>query len=471
MSTYSKKNHSPRSPACEKMHKSSLVASFQEANPQMTLKHVVPLKSLRLSPNHSGKILSFVIKLAALETVRRFSKAKCPILWRFVQAFQVLGYPPLKWLQRWGPLSLIVRGTQSISRPLLLLSIATAFSNDSENCRVTGDRVDESQSLPESLCRSPTSDSLKSEESIKDIVPDNWLRQLFAELEKQGISLPERFKEDELHRFYTAANGDLACLVSSLKKTIRWRESYNILSSQELEVWSHLVFWHGFDVMMRPCLVIRLGLACSTLAPHDRPRFAQAVVSQIDLGVLNLTDEKDSQITVLMDCDGLSPFRFPMNMMRSCAILVQDHYPNRLGTLFILRLPPVVRVLTQTFIQILRPATREKLRILGKKNHKFLSEFLRTVPAFLGSDCECSRCRMLSANNTSGLIQEISEGESSGNVDNDFFDTNDLPSTELPFISGCDHVLRSAILAILLMWVVIAFFSAMHNTDSLSSFL
>lgn len=38
-----------------------------------------------------------------------------------------------------------------------------------------------------------------------------------------------------------------------------------------------MVFWHGCDIKLRPCLIVRLGLACSTLAYHDRPRFAQAV--------------------------------------------------------------------------------------------------------------------------------------------------------------------------------------------------
>lgn len=92
-----------------------------------------------------------------------------------------------------------------------------------------------------------------------------------------GVTIFCRINEDELQRFYDAANGDLSCLLSSLKKTIRWRETYSILSLQELEKWSHLVFWHGFDVMLRPCLVIRLGLACSRLVPHERPRFTQAV--------------------------------------------------------------------------------------------------------------------------------------------------------------------------------------------------
>lgn len=86
-----------------------------------------------------------------------------------------------------------------------------------------------------------------------------------------------RINEDELYKFYTAANGDFTCFLSSVKKTIRWRETYRMLSSEELEMWSNLVFWHGTDVKQRPCLVVRLGLACVSLPSNDRPRFAQAV--------------------------------------------------------------------------------------------------------------------------------------------------------------------------------------------------
>lgn len=86
-----------------------------------------------------------------------------------------------------------------------------------------------------------------------------------------------RIDEDELRRFYSTAKGDLSFLLSSVKRTIRWRETYYLLSLQELENWSALVFWHGFDVMLRPCLVVRLGVAMSNLLPHDRPRFSQAI--------------------------------------------------------------------------------------------------------------------------------------------------------------------------------------------------
>ncbi|KAL6954348.1 hypothetical protein U1Q18_041947, partial [Sarracenia purpurea var. burkii] len=86
-----------------------------------------------------------------------------------------------------------------------------------------------------------------------------------------------RINEDELHRFYIAAKGDFSCLLSSVKKTILWRETYNILSGQELEVWSNMVFWHGFDVNYRPCLIVRLGIACKSLSSQEKPRFLQAI--------------------------------------------------------------------------------------------------------------------------------------------------------------------------------------------------
>lgn len=75
-------------------------------------------------------------------------------------------------------------------------------------------------------------------------------------------------------------------------------------------------------------------------------------VSQVEYGVLNLLDAEHPQITVLMDCEGLSPFGFPVKTFRSCATLLQDHYPNRLGCLLVVRLPSVARMITQTLFQV-----------------------------------------------------------------------------------------------------------------------
>jgi hypothetical protein len=336
-------------------YQGTLVASPPKPISPKCMNRIVPSRQLILGGDSLGHVASFLLKVVVLEAVRRVSKARCPFIWNSVQALQILVYPPFSWIQRWAPLKFIVQGIQKLSMPLLFLSVTTTLSERSSK---RDDEPDSNTNTEHSETPSEANESASTfstrdvSDGTKEIVQENWLVLLFRELEKQGITLPERFTEDELRRFYVAANGDFSSLLSLVKKTIRWRETFHILTLQELDKWSHLVFWHGFDTMLRPCLVIRLGLACSSIPPRDRPRFGQAVVSQIDHGVVNLINDEDPRITVLLDCHGISPFRFPMQMMRSFITVVQENYPNRLGVLFVVRLPPVVRVIAQTFLQV-----------------------------------------------------------------------------------------------------------------------
>eukprot|EP00262_Sarcandra_glabra_P017111 TRINITY_DN5761_c0_g1_i2.p1 TRINITY_DN5761_c0_g1~~TRINITY_DN5761_c0_g1_i2.p1 ORF type:complete len:348 (-),score=52.04 TRINITY_DN5761_c0_g1_i2:394-1389(-) len=325
--------------------------------------------------------------------------------------------------------------------------------------------MDDSKPCSELLDNQFIPDTRICDATPEDSVSENWLLQLQEELEKQGISLPDRINEEEFHRFYTAANGDFTSLLSSIKRTIRWRETYHILSAQELEMWSHLVFWHGYDLKLRPCLIIRLGLACSSLESHDRPRFAQAVVSQVEHGVLHLVNVEDPQITVLMDCEGVSSFRFPMQIMRSCSSLVQDHYPNRLGSLFVIRLPPVLQVIAQTFIQVLKPVTQQKLRFEGEMYQKVLSEYLQTVPLFLGGQCTCAKCTTLNIGNSQQHTAEINRTDSH-RIIADSDSSGDDYLNDLPMYGNCDKVLRTAILGILVLWVFIALIAGFHDPDN-----
>lgn len=90
------------------------VASGPKALPRSTYKNIASLSS-RNGGGAAGHIAIFLIKLAALEAVRRVSRAKCPYIWRGLQALQVLCYPPLKWIQRWAPLRGLVTGMQVCS--------------------------------------------------------------------------------------------------------------------------------------------------------------------------------------------------------------------------------------------------------------------------------------------------------------------------------------------------------------------
>ncbi|GAA0186115.1 hypothetical protein LIER_33403 [Lithospermum erythrorhizon] len=273
-----------------------------------------------------------------------------------------------------------------------------------------------------------------------------------------------RINEEELYRFYTASNGDFSCLLSSIRKTVSWRDTYRILSEEELGIWSNMVFWHGFDTHNRPCLVVRLGLACTSLQSNDKPRFAQAVVSQVEYGVVNLVDTENPHITVLVDCEGLSALRVPMQMLKSCSTLLQDHFPDRLGCLFVIRLPPVARVILQTFLQVVKPITRKKLRIEGDMFQKALSECFQILPSYLGGDCSCLRC--VAVNKCSDqhpllIPRNCAESAAGYSVEgNRSF--QDGTSVNFEF----DQVLRFSVLSILIFAVVIALVAMIYDPEN-----
>lgn len=85
--------------------------------------------------------------------------------------------------------------------------------------------------------------------------------------------------QDELRRYYAASDGDFALCLASVKETIHWRQKYTLFSAQELEAWASFVFWHGSDVMQRPCLIVRIGLAAD-LTSKGQEQFVRAVGKQ-----------------------------------------------------------------------------------------------------------------------------------------------------------------------------------------------
>ncbi|KAK9075812.1 hypothetical protein SSX86_004141 [Deinandra increscens subsp. villosa] len=449
-------------------------SSFKSLSHTLSKKKTILFNNGKIRKSVVVDVALFLLKVGALETVRRLSKARCPFVWSGLQALQVFCYPPLKWLQRWDPFRNLIKGAQILSRPLLVLSIATTFSNQSEQNNFDSDDIENSDrrsdhdAVPESHPQLPSTQSTidvrHDDEAQLNQTSTNWLLDLYRELDNQGVRLPERINKDELFRFHSAANGDFSYLLTLVKKSINWRETYRILSEEELEMWSDLVFWHGSDVKNRPCLIIRL-VACISLPPSERPRFAQAIISQVEHGILRLVDAENPHITVLVDCEGLS-LRIPMQLLRSCSLTLQENYPNRLGCLFVIRLPPVGRVIAQTFIQVLRPATREKLKIVGRMYKNTLSEYLQTFPSYLGGECACSRCSKLS--NTYMQLPQFDETTSSRqlNADGEGFQRFG-PNYELRDANeGCERVLRSAVVGILIVWVLIAFIAGITDPET-----
>lgn len=456
----------------KKVSQTSLVASRPKtfSKNKFSYRHIASLGHGRTISSVLGDLAFFLLKVAVLEAVRRFSRAKCPFAWHGLQALQLLCYPPLKWLQRWAPFRVLLKGMQTLSRPLLVLSVATAFSDQEEPTSESSDAVSDSQeysnvrSNPATLQHSSETKCMICNEAPQIVALENWLVRLHKELEDQGITLPDRMDEDELRRFHVASNGDFSSLVSSIKRTIRWRETYRLLAEEELQVWSNLLFWHGVDLRHRPCLIVRLGIAFISLPSHERPRFCQAIISQVEYGVLHLVNSDSTQITVVVDCHGLSPYRIPMQMIRSCLFLLQDHYPGRLGCVFVVRLRPVLRVFCQTLIQVLRPSTREKLRIHGENYQKVLAECLQTLPSYLGGNCNCTSCRIVSNCD----VQQASETDSTNSgadiSDVDVEDTEGQPHVHnyerhRDCNTNWDLAVKTAMLVILMLLALVTLLS------------
>lgn len=78
----------------------------------------------------------------------------------------------------------------------------------------------------------------------------------------------------------------------------------------------------------------------------------EVAVSQVEYGVQNLLSSEDPRLTVVMDCRGTSVLGFPVQMLKSCVALVQEHYPMRLASFFLINAPPLVRVVANAIIQV-----------------------------------------------------------------------------------------------------------------------
>ncbi|KAE9461129.1 hypothetical protein C3L33_06933, partial [Rhododendron williamsianum] len=378
----------------------------------------------------AGDAALFLIKVAALETLRRFSKARCPVVWCGIQALQALCYPPLRWIQRWAPFKGLISSMQGVN-----YSQASSESNS------------ELPSAQSTLDTSVLDEAPQSRQSST-----NWLSQLYEELEKQGINLPERINEDELHRFYIDANCDLPCLLSSVKKTILWRKTFYVLSGQELEMWSNMVFWHGVDVNCRPCLIIRLGLASAACRLMKDLAFFKLLVEH---GILHLVNPGNPRITVLVDCQGLSPLRFPMQMMRSCFSIFQEHFPGRLGFVFVIRVPPVVRVIAHTVTKGRLPEdSRGEL-----SDTPIISWWHMHV-------CKMLKPPHLQYETPSNKRHHETERKADVNGCEDMPSPRQSNLTNMHMNGNCDQALRASVIAVLVFWVLIAFLAGIYNPES-----
>ena len=110
-------------------------------------------------------------------------------------------------------------------------------------------------------------------------------------------------------------------------------------------------------------------------------------------------------------------------------------------------------------MQLLRPATRHKLRVL--QNPKALAEYLQATPAFLGGECCCSVCSGggNDGSNFLGLSYD-QENEQRGAGAGEM-----VVAMERGSPATVEQVARMAVVGMLMVWIFLAYMVGMKDAD------
>lgn len=127
---------------------------------------------------------------------------------------------------------------------------------------------------------------------------------------------------------------------------------------------------------------------------------------------------------------------------------------------------PLFTNVSMALPQVLKPVTRQKLKIEGRLYQKLLSEYLQTLPSYLGGTCKCTRCAKISVYNTDikntnsefiCTVEDLPSLPSSPNCETDM---------HIAGTNNCEQVLRTAVVAILILWAFIALMAGMYDPES-----
>lgn len=114
--------------------------------------------------------------------------------------------------------------------------------------------------------------------------------------------------------------------------------------------------------------------------------------------------------------------------------------------------------------------TRKKLKIGGEAYGKLLSEYLQTIPSYLGGQCICERCSEIGISNMrqfthrnqitrSESTESICDGENSLLLDQYY-------ETGVDLNWNCDQVVRTAMISILIFWVFVALIAGIYDPET-----
>ncbi|GIL91980.1 hypothetical protein Vretimale_18506 [Volvox reticuliferus] len=187
-----------------------------------------------------------------------------------------------------------------------------------------------------------------------------------------------------LRRWLVARKGDVKEAAKGLQAHAAWRAKYvpnGRVFPEEIkdELDQNKAFLPGFDKSGRPfCLVI-----VSRHHVKDAEASKRYIVYALDCATLLGSTKPgwDGKMSGIFDLRGLKASNCDLATLRNVFDLLQNHYPERLHTLWLYNAPVVFYGIYRLVYPFIDPVTREKVRFVYEKDAEaeFLAAFDREV--------------------------------------------------------------------------------------------
>ncbi|GJP54701.1 hypothetical protein CLOM_g13754 [Closterium sp. NIES-68] len=231
----------------------------------------------------------------------------------------------------------------------------------------------------------------------RDLIRDVRLALLDADVDTH-----EWLSDDSILRYAVSGKRHVPRIVKGITATAEWRRSFRLMPPSEVccSPFGEYGYWHGVDVDCRPCLVLHVGRAAKAIpsALHsDFVRYLASLVSAV-AAALTLSSPDSGRIAVVLDCQGApSLWHLPVALLRATITALHRNFPHRMARLHVLHLPPALRLLARAMLQLLSPATRSKIQVMGGGSAatSALCDLFGaqvSVPARLAGGCTCGVC-------------------------------------------------------------------------------
>ncbi|KAL4531423.1 hypothetical protein Ndes2437A_g08753 [Nannochloris sp. 'desiccata'] len=199
------------------------------------------------------------------------------------------------------------------------------------------------------------------------------------------LPLP-RFTDSELMRYaihhgFLRAHGDAARqralhhAALAAAETARWIINYPFASENQLQRFSHLIWWTQSPTTSRPVLNVDIGRAVHECRGPEAVAFANAVVTHVERAVhtrLEDAPKGHDRVDVVVYAAGTSAFSASRaaRVLRSVVTTLSHHYPGRLHELTLLDLPRVLLWLVTGAKKLVHKETAKKVVLVSSIDWK-----------------------------------------------------------------------------------------------------